>query len=181
MKKQLEDPEFIASLVSGVESLIDGLNTGRHRRRLTPNVAPLVPQEHRPNAALRKRLDVDGVQIPSFEEWFQIDIDDLGLSAVSTASSKSGKEAPPALSKLTLELIHRLNKLDTVASVHALQQGPPPAVNPNDDPRSGNQGYLNAAPQGINARYAWTITGGDGARVGIVDMEQGWYVASAPL
>ncbi|KAK4652365.1 hypothetical protein QC762_610500 [Podospora pseudocomata] len=174
LKKQLEDPEFITSLVSGVESLIDGLNTGRHRRRLTPNVAPLVPQEHRPSAALRKRLDVDGVQIPSFEEWFQIDIDDLGLSAVSTASSKSGKEAPPALSKLTLELIHQLNKLDTVASVHALQQGPPPAVNPNDDPRSGNQGYLNAAPQGINARYAWTITGGDGARVGIVDMEQGW-------
>ncbi|KAK4171878.1 peptidase S8/S53 domain-containing protein [Triangularia setosa] len=174
LKKQLEDPNFIASLVTGVESLIDGLNTGRHRRRLAPNVAPLVPEDHRPSAALRKRLDVGGVEIPSFEEWFQIDIDDLGLNAVSTASSGSGKEAPPALSGLTLELIHRLNDLDTVASVHALQQGPPPAVNPNDDPRSGNQGYLNAAPQGINARYAWTITGGDGANVGVVDMEQGW-------
>ncbi|KAK4194227.1 peptidase S8/S53 domain-containing protein [Triangularia verruculosa] len=174
LKKQLEDPEFIASLVTDVETLINGLNTGRHRRRLVSTVAPLVPEDHRPSAALRKRLDLSGIEIPSFAEWFQIDIDDIGLSAISTASSDTGKGSPLALSGFTLELIHKLNDLEVVSSVHALQQGPPPAVNPNDDPRSGNQGYLNAAPQGINARYAWTVTGGDGANVGVVDMEQGW-------
>ena len=49
---------------------------------------------------------------------------------------------------------------------------PPPAVNAADDPRSSNQGYLNAAPGGIDARWAWAHT--DGAGVGFVDLEQGW-------
>ena len=49
---------------------------------------------------------------------------------------------------------------------------PPPSVNPSDDPRSNDQGYLNAAPAGIDARWAWGST--DGAGIGFVDMEQGW-------
>lgn len=49
---------------------------------------------------------------------------------------------------------------------------PPPAVNPTDDPRSPEQGYLAAAPAGIDARHAWTLT--DGAGIGFVDLEQGW-------
>jgi serine protease len=51
---------------------------------------------------------------------------------------------------------------------------PDPVVSPADDPRVANQGYLNAAPQGIDARYAWTFTGGDGALLQLVDMERGW-------
>jgi hypothetical protein len=39
---------------------------------------------------------------------------------------------------------------------------------------TANQGYLNAAPQGVDARYAWTIAGGRGAGVGIIDIEGGW-------
>ena len=39
----------------------------------------------------------------------------------------------------------------------------PPAVNPADDPRSPNQGYLDPAPDGIDAEYAWGFSGGDGA------------------
>lgn len=31
----------------------------------------------------------------------------------------------------------------------------PPVVKPSDDPRSGNQGYLTAAPEGIDALWAW--------------------------
>lgn len=48
---------------------------------------------------------------------------------------------------------------------------PPPLV-PSDDPRNLAQGYLNAGPNGIDARWAWTST--DGTSVGFVDMEQGW-------
>jgi hypothetical protein len=40
----------------------------------------------------------------------------------------------------------------------------------NDD-----QGYLDAAPRGINARYAWSFAGGDGdSRIKFIDIEQGW-------
>lgn len=36
------------------------------------------------------------------------------------------------------------------------------------------QGYLEAAPGGIDARFAWTQPGGDGANVQIVDIEGAW-------
>jgi hypothetical protein len=50
----------------------------------------------------------------------------------------------------------------------------PPGVSPGDDPRFPNQGYLDPAPDGIDAEFAWTATGGDGDGIGFVDMEQGW-------
>lgn len=49
-------------------------------------------------------------------------------------------------------------------------------VNPTDDPGSVNQGYLNSAPDGIDAACAWNVPGGDGTGVQFVDMEFGWAV-----
>jgi hypothetical protein len=45
-------------------------------------------------------------------------------------------------------------------------------VNPADDPRSISQGYLNTAPQGIDAYFAWAEA--DGSGIGFVDLEQAW-------
>jgi serine protease len=70
-------------------------------------------------------------------------------------------------------LAKRLSALDAVEMAYVMRPGPPP-VNPTDDPRFLNQGYLKAAPNGIDAEYAWGFLGGDGAGVGWVDMEQGW-------
>jgi hypothetical protein len=78
------------------------------------------------------------------------------------------------------ELIRRLHGLPEIDSAYALRAGPPP-VNALDDPRAINQGYLNAAPQGIDARYAWGFAGGDGAGIGFVDMEQGWNLSHEDL
>lgn len=50
----------------------------------------------------------------------------------------------------------------------------PPAVDPSNDSYSFFQGYLNYAPYGIDARYAWGFPGGDGAVQAVVDLEQGW-------
>ncbi|MBF6193756.1 S8 family serine peptidase [Nocardia sp. CDC186] len=36
------------------------------------------------------------------------------------------------------------------------------------------QGYLDAAPQGIDARWAWTVRGGRGTGVRVVDVEGAW-------
>ena len=46
-----------------------------------------------------------------------------------------------------------------------------PAVTPDF---TANQGYLDAAPGGIDARYAWTLGGGGGAGVNIIDCEWAW-------
>ncbi len=50
------------------------------------------------------------------------------------------------------------------------------SLHPYDDPRFGKQGYLAAAPYGINATYAWSIKGGDGKGTTFVDMEYGWLL-----
>lgn len=42
---------------------------------------------------------------------------------------------------------------------------------PNIEPQ---QGYLDAAPNGIDARYAWTLPGGRGDGVPIIDVEYAW-------
>jgi hypothetical protein len=47
----------------------------------------------------------------------------------------------------------------------------PPAVTPDFTAR---QGYLDAAPGGIDARYAWTVSGGRGSGVRIIDVEGQW-------
>jgi hypothetical protein len=39
---------------------------------------------------------------------------------------------------------------------------------------TARQGYLDAAPGGIDARYAWTVPGGGGAGVRVIDCEWGW-------
>lgn len=38
----------------------------------------------------------------------------------------------------------------------------------------GEQGYLQAAPLGVDALYAWTVRGGNGTGVKIIDVEGGW-------
>ncbi|MFI7000737.1 S8 family serine peptidase [Nocardia sp. NPDC050175] len=46
-----------------------------------------------------------------------------------------------------------------------------PPVTPNFEAR---QGYLDAAPQGIDARWAWTVPGGRGQGVRVIDVEGAW-------
>jgi hypothetical protein len=57
----------------------------------------------------------------------------------------------------------------------------PPVVNPTDDPRSTNQGYLDPAPDGIDAEYAWGFAGGAAAGQGLVDLERGWTFSHEDL
>jgi len=56
----------------------------------------------------------------------------------------------------------------------------PPPVSPDDEPRSGNQGYLDAAPEGVDARFAWGENL-DGSGVGFVDLERGWTLEHEDL
>lgn len=57
----------------------------------------------------------------------------------------------------------------------------PPSVNSGNDPLSINQGYLNPAPTGIDAKYIWNYAGGDGYGVTVTDLEQGWNLSHEDL
>lgn len=56
-----------------------------------------------------------------------------------------------------------------------------PVVTPGDDPYNASQGYQDAAPDGINARWMWTQPDGEGTGIGIVDVEGGWRVTHEDL
>ncbi|MEI9515020.1 S8 family peptidase [Agromyces sp. CCNWLW213] len=77
------------------------------------------------------------------------------------------------------ELAKELNARDDIETAY-VEGGPtPPPVDAGDDPRSGDQGYLDAAPEGIDARWAWDAA--DGSGVGFVDLEQGWTLTHEDL
>jgi hypothetical protein len=54
----------------------------------------------------------------------------------------------------------------------------PPSATPDF---SASQGYLDPAPGGVDARYAWTVRGGDGTGVGIIDIEGAWRFSHEAL
>ena len=73
--------------------------------------------------------------------------------------------------------------LRTFTSVAFAYVDPPakePELDANDartyvsDPRLPEQGYLRAAPAGIDAEFAWTQAGGDAAGQQFIDLERGW-------
>lgn len=78
-------------------------------------------------------------------------------------------------------LLMKLNALDSVEIAYA-EAATEPAFfgvsSVEDAAPSANfeaqQGYLDAAPGGIDARYAWTRPGGTGTGVNIVDVEGAW-------
>src|SRR5690242_4382445 len=109
------------------------------------------------------------------------------------AEERSGKEMadldlyfevplrPGTLAGDVNELLMRLNALDSVEIAYAEAATRPAwfgseAAGMSSTPSSyeGLQGYLDAAPGGIDARYAWTVPGGTGTGVKIIDVEGAW-------
>jgi hypothetical protein len=72
------------------------------------------------------------------------------------------------------EIVKRLNELPEVDLAYREMAATDPVVNPADDDYNAGQGYLDAAPDGIGARWAWTQPDGEGAGIRVVDLEQGW-------
>jgi hypothetical protein len=72
-------------------------------------------------------------------------------------------------------LLEELPRLDSIRTAY-LHPGAvlPPDVHADDDSLSSKQTYLDKAPYGINARYAWTVPGGDGKNMRLADVEWGW-------
>lgn len=74
-----------------------------------------------------------------------------------------------------------LAKVRDVEMVEAELLTIPAVVTPGDDPYNAGQGYQDAAPDGIDARWMWTQTDGEGAGVAVVDVEGGWLVTHEDL
>lgn len=98
-------------------------------------------------------------------------------------SSQSAAALPNLRSYLVVETPRSLG-VDVVRDLLRIEgveaygePGPvdPPQGTPVPNPRASQQGYLAKATEGgIDAKYAWTVPGGDGAGQAFVDLERGW-------
>lgn len=191
-QKQLEDPNFIIDLVNRAQQGAQAQAGDGTSPPFASEVAPLVSLEIQQELAASAPAQTDEIfedgntEDLSFDSWYQVTVPGLPTVPSSGSGPDSNADDQAVLPAATLTLIRNLLALEDVESAHSLAPCPPPsnsgpgdipeppAVFPGDDPRSVNQRYLNAAPLGIDARYAWTKTGGDSVTVRIVDLERGW-------
>ena len=71
-------------------------------------------------------------------------------------------------------LVRTLNDLSEIDLAYRELEATDPIVSPGDDSLNASQSYLDPAPTGTDARWAWNQANGDGTGVGVVDLEQGW-------
>ncbi len=118
-----------------------------------------------------------GEDVPNLSVYYHVDAPDDRLDALAEnllemdvveAAYVKPRGEPPVIASGEAEI---LNDMLPLAEE-------PPIATPDFTPR---QIYLNEAPAGIDARYAWSITGGRGAGVKIIDCEWGWQFTHEDL
>jgi len=147
-------------------------------------------------SSLTNFLTTEGVTL---KPLFGVSEDRLQKEATSFKAA-TGTEMPDLSVYYTVEapderldeLAERLRELEVVEAAYVKPPAEPPSETPeivrmlNDmvplaeeaplatPDFSNRQGYLNAAPEGVEARYAWMLPGGRGTGVNIIDIEWGW-------
>jgi hypothetical protein len=149
-----------------------GANTESIERALRSAGATMLPlfgpTEERVRHSLTAAAPAGGV--PDLSVYYQVQAPDESLDALaSELASHDAVEA--AYVKPPSEPPQLLNDM-------APQAEAPPAVTPDFSPR---QTYLDAAPVGVDARWAWTQSGGFGAGIDVIDLEWDWNFSHEDL
>ncbi|WP_402469691.1 S8 family serine peptidase [Isoptericola aurantiacus] len=117
-------------------------------------------------AAMPDRSDAVA-QLPTY---YHVEAPDDRLEALADELSQDPLVAAAYVKPAAEPPVLAVDDLDAVMS-ETPDPGSPPAVTPDF---TGRQGYLDPAPGGIDARYAWTLGGGRGAGIRVIDCEWGW-------
>ncbi len=112
-----------------------------------------------------------GAEIPDLSVYYRVEapdgrLDDLAKRLQQMNEIEAAYVKPPA-EPAALKLNDMLPQMEE-----------PPANTPDFSTR---QGYLDPAPGGIDAHYAWTQPGGGGAGVKIIDIEGAWLFSHEDL
>lgn len=107
--------------------------------------------------------------LPDLASYYQVDAPDQRLDELAEKfrqldTIEAAYVKPPGEPPVIAEASAAINTMSPLA-----QDAPP--VTPDFNAR---QVYLDPAPAGIDARYAWTLPGGRGAGINIIDLEWGW-------
>lgn len=130
----------------------------------SPETAPLVTSV--PGAKLveleRQAAQSKFPPLHSLTQYWRIDLRKFARTAVT-------------------ELLALLRELPEVETAYEEPLAMLALVTPGDDPFNVSQNYQDAAPTGIDARWMWTQPNGEGAGIGVVDIEGGWRVTHQDL
>jgi hypothetical protein len=108
-------------------------------------------------------MDASGLSVPDLSLFYRVEAPDERLD----------------------DLAERMREEEVIQAAYVKPPAAPPqeAINEmtprNEEPAAtpdfiAHQGYLDAAPAGVDARFAWTRPGGRGAGVRIIDIEGAW-------
>lgn len=115
-------------------------------------------------------LAMEAAEESDLSVYYQVDAPEDRLEALAArflqADAVAGAYVKPPAEPATLVMEHEALLNDMEPEVEA-----PPAVTPNYTSR---QDYLEAAPVGIEAAYAWSQPGGRGQNIRVIDCEWGW-------
>lgn len=153
-----EDLDYLAaegltpSLVEADLQVLQGLFAGH---RAVIQVRPLFEQSEAQLEQLKADGELQsGKQLADLNLYFSVDLADGVIAA---------------------NLRQLVDDLNALPSVEIAYLSPPPMLPSVPTPSlEVEQSYLNPAPSGIDARYAWTVAGGRGEGIRIVDVEYAW-------
>ena len=114
-------------------------------------------------------LAATGVHVPPLAHYYRAHAADDKLDALAAALAAS-----PLVSAAYVKPAAALAGLNDMAAKNT----PAPSTTPDF---SARQLYLDPAPGGVDARFAWTVPGGRGTGVHIVDIETAWNFAHEDL
>ena len=138
------------------------------------------PSEERVRASTASviSLNDDDATTPAPWDFYHVDapddqLDDLAArlydhELVEAAYVKPQGEPPTITEELSPEV--DAARATPINDMQPLGGDTPPAT----PDFTNRQGYLNAAPGGVDARFAWTVAGGTGLGVRVIDCEWGW-------
>jgi hypothetical protein len=148
-----------------------------------------IDQERMPRAASSSAGATDDArfgEMPDLSIFYHVDapeerLDELAAKLAKQPTIEAAYVKPP----LELAVVEAdVDVRPSRAAVSTLINNMQPAMvdaPPATPSFVARQIYLDAAPAGIDARYAWTLSGGGGAGVQVIDCEWGWQFTHEDL
>lgn len=141
--------------VSDIEKVLK-----KHKGSMTPLFGAT---EERVEAEMLAEAEFSEAAMPQLQNFYKVDVSD----------------------KRAEDIAGELSELSNVAAAYVKPGAEPPIMMDEEGPSSdeappmspdyvSRQGYLNATPEGVDARWAWGRPGGRGQGVRIIDIEGAW-------
>jgi hypothetical protein len=170
----------LRSRATGAASAV-GTDVGDLNRVLSESSASMRPlfgdSEERLQARVAAMSTVGAAEMPQLHLYYWVDapddhLDDLAerLASQPTVAGAYVTPVPHPATGLAEAVAMPFETPELINAMTPTGVEAPPATQ-DFTPR---QGYLDPAPVGIDARYAWTQPGGSGANVQIIDCEGAW-------